>query len=602
MSETRKLYRPYGRLDWSQAGGPRAVQHGDVYFSAQDGLAEARAVFLKGCDVDSLFQTRTVSVIGELGFGTGLNFLAAWQRFRETAPDKARLHFASLEGFPLSVEDAERALSAWPELADLAHMLIKAWPSPRLGPHRRIFDKGQVTLTVFHDEADAALANMDMKADAWFLDGFSPALNPDMWTGALFDQIARSSRPGTKAATFTVAGDVRRGLQAVGFEVSKQTGFGKKRERLEAVYQSGNHSEVQHASPHSSPPPVILGGGIAAASLTMAFRRRGIDPVVIAEGGWAAGASGAPRGLLTPRLEAADRPHVRALINAFEFAASLYADSPDFEQSGVLRIDGDPDSDRMQRLADLMGSGYSCGRHVHGKSGLWMEDAGHFDPAGLIRHWVESYPARDHKIEKIEQTGSGWNLKDGKGRTIETAGSLFMAGGAGLAGFDDLTGMATELTGGQLLVSDNKTGLDIPIAGPSYLIPMADDQMLMGATHEKNILMSQEDAEAYLRDQVRKLTGLESASIGQSGQVWQGWRASYNDRLPVMGPVPDQTEEGYQSGLFVLGGLGARGFAHAPLLAEALVSQYLGEPSPLERSAQGFLEVNRFRLRALRRS
>jgi len=272
------------RLDWSQPGGPRASDYGDVYFSVEDGLEETRAVFLKACGLPEAWTGQPVYTVGELGFGTGLNALALWQLWREAGHRTGWLHMVSVEKHPLTREDAARAFAAWPSLRPLSDRLLAQWPSLLKGPQRLIFPEDRFSITVFQDEAETALAQMDAAVDAWFLDGFAPACNDAMWSQPVLDQIGRLSRKGARVGTFTVAGAVRRGLAAAGFDVSKQPGFGRKRERLEAIYAGeGARADAVEG------PVTILGAGIAGASLARAFSIRGrpvriIDPKGLAGG------------------------------------------------------------------------------------------------------------------------------------------------------------------------------------------------------------------------------------------------------------------------------------------------------------------------------
>ena len=219
---------------WGADGVPRSRLFDDVYYSTADGLAESRAVFLAGCDLPEAWRGRERFVVGELGFGSGLNIMALLALWRETRDPGARLHIFSVEAFPMPAEDARRALGAWPELGDLAETLLDQWPRRAHGFHRIDFDAVGATLDLAIMDVGEALAGWSGAADAWFLDGFSPARNPAMWTAQVLTAVAASSAPGARAATFTVAGVVRRGLAAAGFVVEKRPGFGRKSERLEA--------------------------------------------------------------------------------------------------------------------------------------------------------------------------------------------------------------------------------------------------------------------------------------------------------------------------------------------------------------------------------
>lgn len=621
------LKRPHADVDWTEAG-PVAREAGDVYFSAVNGLEESRAVFLTGAGFPERFEDG-LTIVGELGFGTGLNFLALWDSFRRHAPAGARLHFVSVEGFPLTQAHAARALSAFPELSEVADALIAAWPSPHKGAHRCVFEGGRVTLTLFHDTVEAALSQMDFAADAWFLDGFAPAKNPDMWSPALFEHLARLSRPGAPAATFTVAGIVRRGLAEAGFAVEKKPGFARKRERLEAIYQ-GPAAE-RRATPFPpiearQGPVAIIGGGIAAASLVEALSRRGRDVTVFARGGWAAGASSAPLGLLTPRLEAADRPHARALLNAFDYAAHLYRRLGVLEGEGVLRLASDGEgADRLKRLGALLDDRYAwldaeaASARVGAPSGagLWMGGAGTFRPAQVVAALAGWTPARDVEIRAVEHQTAGWRLLDADGGALGPFAAVVVAGGHEAGA---LAGLDVECTAGRVAVFETSADLAAPAAWGGYAAPFAKGRALVGATHVKGADPgAPDDAEAALREMARSAPVHIDDRLGACKEQWGGVRAALADRLPVCGAVPDRdyadrwrdaaqgrsdgpsTGAASMPGLLVLGGLGARGFAHAPLLAEHIAGALCGEPPALENRGLEALHPARFAWRALKR-
>ena len=220
-------------IDWQQ-DTPVAPAFDDPYFSRDNGPAETDHVFVAGNALAQRFASlpaRAQFSIGETGFGTGLNFLRACDCFLRHAPADARLHFISTEKHPLDRHDLARALQCWPDTS-AADELLTQWPAATAGFHRRQFADGRISLTLLQGDSVAMLRQLHYPVDAWFLDGFAPARNPDMWQPALFAELARLSRPGTTLATFTSAGFVRRGLQDAGFVMQRVAGFGRKREML----------------------------------------------------------------------------------------------------------------------------------------------------------------------------------------------------------------------------------------------------------------------------------------------------------------------------------------------------------------------------------
>ena len=567
------------RLDWSRPSGPQATDYGDVYFSAEDGLEETRAVFLAGCGLPEAWSSRSHFTIGELGFGTGLNALAVWEVWRRTRPAGGWLDFVSVEKHPLTREDAARAFNAWPELASLSARMLAQWPSRLKGAHRMVFAEDGFAVTVFHDEAEAALAQMDIRADAWFLDGFAPDRNEAMWSQAVLDAVGRLSVPGARVGTFTVAGAVRRGLAAAGFDVSKQPGFGRKRERLEAVFPGTR-------SPAAKRPGrvAVVGAGIAGASLVHALRARGCETVLIDRGGPASGASGAPSGLLTPRLERADRPHVRATLAAFDFARRLYEGMDGYEAGGVVRLPKDEaEATRFAGIAAMMDESV-----VWQDGALILAAAGRFEPPRLVAGLIGDTPWIEADIDRIDVASpqGGLVLSDKAGRTVVTADVVVHASGPGAAMvLADITPSA-----GQVAVFRGEPPAR-PVTWGGYACA-APGGVLVGATHVRGAEAgpSGPAIDAFRADMAE---WLPQTGLGEVVRSWSGVRASTPDRLPVAGLAGP--------GQYVLSGLGSRGFAHAPLLAETVAARIFGLAPALERDAIAAFDPGRFETRRRRR-
>ncbi|MGA0778752.1 MAG: tRNA (5-methylaminomethyl-2-thiouridine)(34)-methyltransferase MnmD [Gemmobacter sp.] len=211
---------------------PVSARHADPYFALNDPLGEARHVFLTGNGLPGRFAPGFA--IAELGFGTGRNLLvtvAAWQ----AAGVAGRFSFTSFEAWPMPAPEMARALGALPELAPLVPALLGPW-----GAGARRFALGPCDVAVIVGDARATLPGWQGAADAWFLDGFAPAKNPEMWEEPLLAEVARHTRPGGTAATYSAAGAVRRGLQAAGFRVNRVAGHaGKRHMSVAALGQDG---------------------------------------------------------------------------------------------------------------------------------------------------------------------------------------------------------------------------------------------------------------------------------------------------------------------------------------------------------------------------
>jgi len=208
-------------LTWREGKVPVSQRFDDPYFSLENGLEETAYVFLDGNDLPARF--RDGFHIAELGFGTGLNLLAALALWRKSNQG-GKLHFTSFEAFPMAPEDMLAAQAAFPALAALSAELAPRWTAGETA-----FETDDLVFALVLGDARKTVSNMAQKADAWFLDGFSPAKNPELWEPALMMQIAEQTAPRGTAATYTAAGFVRRALAEAGFDVTRRTGFGHKR-------------------------------------------------------------------------------------------------------------------------------------------------------------------------------------------------------------------------------------------------------------------------------------------------------------------------------------------------------------------------------------
>lgn len=223
-------------LCFDEAGIPRSAAYDDVYHAAAGGPAQARHVFLAGNGLPARWRGRKHFTVLETGFGLGLNFMATWQAWADDPLACETLHFVSLEKHPLSAEDLARAHAAWPEFTPFSADLRAAWPPLEGGTHRIALGAGRLTLELVFADAVDALPRLDVSADAFYLDGFSPAKNPELWSPEVCRALAAHAAPGATLATWSVAGAVRRALVGTGFALTRRPGFAGKREMLTGVY------------------------------------------------------------------------------------------------------------------------------------------------------------------------------------------------------------------------------------------------------------------------------------------------------------------------------------------------------------------------------
>lgn len=607
MDEMPPPNLPASPIIWEDGGPPRSRRHGDVYFSRDDGLAESRAVFLAGCGLPDAWDGRRRFTVGELGFGTGLNIAALLELWSRTRPAGARLAVFTVEAFPLTAAEAARALSAWPELAPVAGLITARWPGRARGFHRIDLPELAATIDVAVMEAAEALAAWEGAADAWFLDGFAPTLDPHIWRPEVIELIGRRSTPGARAATYTVAGSVRRALAAAGFSVDRAPGYGRKRERLEARLEPGTTDAEQGAA---RPRIAIIGAGIAGAALRRAFDALGAETSVFDAAGPGAGGSGARAALMAPRLDAGLGPAAALFAQAARTAGRLYEAIPGAVIArGALQFEGGPkDKARFAAIAgsDLFEPGdmralsaEDASAHVGeaASAGLSMASALIVEPAAVLGAWLGDV-ARV-RVAVVERGGggrcAGWRLLGEDGAILAETDAVCVAAATGSGDLVPDLGLTPVRGQASLVSGDFDTAAAVFGA---YVIPTREG-VLVGATHDRGETTLQPRAQDRRRNLVTLATALPALArrLGAAPLAdWCAIRATTSDYLPLAGRAPAA-----DSGLWVLTGLGSRGFCLAPLLAEHLAAAILGAPSPLPRPLADLVDPGRFAARAARK-
>lgn len=597
---------PTATLSWDADGTPVSVGFGDVYYSRAGGVAECESVFLAGCGLPAGWAGRRQFAIAELGFGAGLNALATWRLWRTHRAPGAVLHFVSTESHLLDRSDAARAHAAFPEIADLSARLRARWPIRAFGPQTLWFPEDGFCLTLWVGDALASLRGMSGRFDAWFLDGFAPAKNPQMWSSGLFAAIAPLCAPGARAATYSVAGAVRRGLAEAGFTVTRHPGFGTKRERLEARLEAPPRPRPRRSAPPG--PVTIIGAGIAGACVTIALARRGVQSIVLdAASEPASGASGNPTALLAPRLDRGATAAARFYLSAYLFALDTYRLAGLLGPIGILER---PAPAAAAALADLLADpplpqAYlqpgEAGGAFHPKSGVVA-------PQCAVEAFLAAAELKlNASVAAIERCGDGWRLYDPSGAELLESSAVVIACGAGLAALPHLDWLRLDVSRGQVDWMELLGQAPLhAVSGDGYAAPW-DGGLMFGATFDPvnatNADGPSTEASARNRARLQNLAPELAARLdlqSHNAGARVSFRAAAPDRLPLMGAVPDvvafaadqapyfakgQKPPGAAAmlpGLFVLGGLGARGFLTAPLLGEALACEILEEPSPLD--------------------
>ena len=624
------------RLEFDPEGTPWSAAYGDVYHSVHGGQAQARHVFIAGNDLPQRWQNRDRFVILETGFGLGLNFLTTWQSWRDDPLACRRLHFISFEKHPFTAGDLAHAHAAWPELAGLSAELRAAWPPLIPGIHRLHLAGGRLILTLVFGDAVQRLRTIDAAVDAFYLDGFSPANNPELWTPDLCRALARLAAPGATLATWSVAGHLREALVAVEFDLEKRPGFAGKREMLHGRFRSRRPS--RHLPP-AERRALIIGAGIAGSTTALHLARAGWQ-VTVLEANSAAGdgASGNLAGVLRP-LPSADDNRLSRLTRAGYLATrALLQTLPDARWSpcGVLHLGREAEHEAQQRKAvAALGWPEEVVRYVDADeasallgwpvtTGGWhFPGGGWVQPPSLCRAALAADGIElrlNTAVARLAATANGWAAIGPAGDVLAQAPVAIMASGVTAPQFEQFGWLPQRAARGQVshIPASKALPLQAVVCKYGYAAPVVDGFQLAGAT-----LQYQDDDRSVRdidhRDNLARLAlmlpntteQIDPASLG--GRT--GFRPMSPDRLPIVGAVPIADGSGTRPpanarlptlprhhGLWCLQGYGARGIVWSALMADLLLSRLEGEPLPLETDLVDALDPGRFLIRPTRRT
>ncbi|MEX5555157.1 bifunctional tRNA (5-methylaminomethyl-2-thiouridine)(34)-methyltransferase MnmD/FAD-dependent 5-carboxymethylaminomethyl-2-thiouridine(34) oxidoreductase MnmC [Pseudomonas pergaminensis] len=652
----------HAQLDWDDQGRPHSRVFDDVYFSDQSGLEETRYVFLEQNRLQARFAALPVGgrlVIGETGFGTGLNFLCTWQLFEQHAVAGVRLHFVSVEKYPLSHADLQRALNLWPELAPFAAPLLAQYVAIHQGFQRLVLDNGRVTLTLLIGDVLEQLPQLDAQIDAWFLDGFAPAKNPEMWTAELFAELARLSAPGCTISTFTSTGWVRRLINAAGFKMKRTPGIGHKWEILRGEFLGWPSDKPTPAQPKpwfARPPApqgerqaLVLGGGLAGCATAASLAARGWQVSLLERhAALAQEASGNPQGVLYLKLSAHGTALSQLIVAGFGYTRRVLEHlhrGVDWDGCGVLQLAFDAkEAQRQAQLADAFAPDllHLLDREqAQARAGIALEHGGLFFPEGGWVHppalceWQAHRPGvrvlTHHEVLDLRRVDGQWQAWDGE-QLLASAAVVVLAGAAEVKRFAASAELPLKRIRGQITRLPHTTesqALATVVCAEGYVAPPRLGEHTLGAsfdfTNEDLTPTAAEHADnlgllnEISTDLARRLHAdtLDPATL----QGRAAFRCTSPDYLPIVGPLADSPAftEAYASlrkdarsvpnidcpwldGLYINSGHGSRGLITAPLCGELLAAWLDDEPLPVPRSVAEACHPNRFAVRGLIRS
>jgi tRNA 5-methylaminomethyl-2-thiouridine biosynthesis bifunctional protein len=652
----------HAQLDWDDQGRPHSRVFDDVYFSDKSGLEETRYVFLEQNRLQERFAALPVGgrlVIGETGFGTGLNFLCAWQLFEQHAVAGARLHFISVEKYPLSHADLQRALALWPELKPLADQLLAQYFAIHQGFQRLILDNGRVTLTLLIGDAMEQLPQLDAQVDAWFLDGFAPAKNPDMWTAELFAELARLAAPESTISTFTSTGWVRRLINAAGFKMKRTPGIGHKWEILRGEFLGW---PADTPAPAASKPwfarpaslsgersALVIGGGLAGCTTAASLAARGWNVTLLERhAALAQEASGNPQGVLYLKLSAHGTALSQLILSGFGHTRRVLEHlqrGVDWDGCGVLQLAFNAkEAERQAQLAaafspdllHLLDQPQAQSRAgvalAHG--GLFFPEGGWVNPPALCQ-WQATHPLikvlNHQEALHLQRVDGLWQAHAGD-TLLASASVVVLAGAAEIKRFPFSSDLPLKRIRGQITclpLTPRSEALATVVCAEGYIAPPRLGEHTLGASFD----FKSDDLTPTVAEHVGNLDMLREISTDLADRLdvdalpierlegRAAFRCTSPDYLPIVGPLADRDafDQAYAvlrkdarhvpdiacpwlHGLYINSGHGSRGLITAPLCAELLAAWLDDEPLPLPRSVAEACHPNRFALRALVRS
>ncbi|HRL20670.1 MAG TPA: FAD-dependent 5-carboxymethylaminomethyl-2-thiouridine(34) oxidoreductase MnmC [Alcaligenes sp.] len=599
------------RLEFTAQGVPFSSMYQDAYYPSGGPFAQAEQVFLRGNDLPERWRGRRQFTVCETGFGLGANFLATWDAWRSDPNRSEYLHFVSVEAHPFSQSDLAAVYSCFPPLLQpLAAQLLEVWPILVPGVHRLELQGGQVTLTLVFGSAQGTMRELQCRADAFYLDGFAPRCNPDIWSRAVLGQLVRLAAPGATLASGCCVGQVRRDLSSVGFEVRKTLGVGG-RPALQAVLRP----HLGHRDAVPAPGRVaVVGAGLAGAACAWELARRG-QSVLVCDPVLRLGRDGSHQGhrlaAISPVFALDDAPLARLSRNGVLRAWQGWKDLPEparprrtgtllFGQAGnsdaaiqeaLMRLQLAPEWvqwwDRQQAS---QAAGVSLAR-----GGLYFPQGMVVDPGALVAQLL-NHPLIECVPERVQVWSAPepgyWDIHREKGTILErTARVVVAAAGRSmqalhydvlaarvlprLAAMQDLAGQVSYLPADRPLVGAGPT-----LSGMGYVLPADQYGQVIGSTYLRDGQEPAVTQEGHA-DTLAKLGQMLSHQADLSGLMpcsgWAGWRAALNDHLPVMGGVPGHP------GLFMAAAYGSRGLTWSLLAGGLLAARWMEEPVPLER-------------------
>ena len=577
----------------------------DIYFDKTDGVKEKEHVYLNANDLANRIKLSDKLCIAELGFGTGLNFILTWRLWKKNRKPNSSLTYISFEKAPLSKKEMTRVYKKFKELNDFSDQLIQKL-TDNYKTNRTIYFKSEnINLILIYDDF-SLLTNFDFKADIWFLDGFAPSKNPEVWDNSYYKNIYNRTNLKGSLSTFTSSGLVRRGLALAGFSVTKVSGFGQKREMLKAIkIEPDIKLKVNLNYENTIGPVAIIGAGISGASLAYAFRKRNIECYIVEKSSnVASGASGNKLALQMPKMTADNSPYGLMSLEAFTFSRNLAKELKAAPRSdGLILL---PSRDReIIKFKKLLESGWpnnliqrytdkiNC---FNIDNYIYMRSSGIVDNIKFIKRLIDGVKIFfNFNVTKIKSTKNNSKIIHNEQGNVLNAQTVIWANGYNITDICDK--IPIEPVSGQVtfLKSNPQTSkLKLNFSYGQFFSQSFKGYHQIGSSFNRNtnVNFNQIDQNKNLSFIPEFLKQRIINSNVDLNEYRVSVRSSTKDRMPFFCNLNEIKQNKYENE-YVLGGMGAWGFVYAPYYAELMVRELLNENPIINSKLDKLLRINR---------
>ncbi len=624
------------KTTWDPTKGLISLDYQDIYFPLENALEGIHHVFCRPNNLPGAWQGVQHATLAEIGFGTGLNFLVTAELWKEHSSPKQRLTYVSFEKHPLDKDTLTTLLHSFSLDESLRRSFLEAYPPPIRGIHR-IHLSHNITLDLVYGDAHESLKDYQGLFDTWYLDGFNPQTNQELWNSSLFSLIADHSHSKTTFSTFSAAGFVRRQLQELGCHVERFSGFAGKRESL-----CGSFDGMKPKQENALQSAVVVGGGLAGSFLSSALLERGVRVTLLEkEENLAHKASGNPQGILLPYLRKKADREVLTFLAGYLYslrtmkALSHKGELSSFAQPGIVHFAATKRLFELLSVLDELGLPADFVQKISAKTASeqtqtrCIAEAFSFPTGSLVSPpelcqsilasslHTEFFSSHFHsEVKHLRHTGECWQVFGEKNSLLAQAQSVFLTQAHDVTKLSQTHWLPVEAIRGQIFqtpANNQSEKLSSILCYDGYCTPCSNGSHLLGASYHHNDMRTDPEPKENEILTAKLNNWCPDLQLDGTNSLMSrvSFRTSTYDRFPFVGQItdidklPNTKDKEYQltphKDLYCALGFGSRGLSSIPLFTESLVSSIFSEPCPLPLSTLKALSPERYVHRCLKR-